>query len=470
MKEKLNTALEQISDRHIDDAAKKQKPRRAFWFSAAAAVLAAAILISALTGPMAIRAEALTEASASRVTPRPDRNDYKELADWDAAMDVYEAENARRLEIKRTALDGLKSFFTQGSALFLSGSEENRLWSPANAAIGLGALTELTGGDTRQQLLDALGADTGSLRAQISALWESAYADGQNGREASRLATSLWLEDGLSCNQETLDALSCHHYASVYRGDLGSSKINSAIGAWLNNNTGGLLKENADSIRLPEDTVLALYATLYFQSKWSSEFNAANNTDGVFHAPGEEITATYMNKQLAMMNYYWGETFGAVSLSLKNGSQMWFILPDEGSSIDAVLESGEYLDLLLPGKWENTKYMKVNLSVPKFDITGTQNLRNGLMEMGITDVFSETDSDFSGITSQIPVYLTAANQAVRVQIDETGVKAAAYIELPGAMSPAPPDEIIDFVLDRPFLFFITRNNVPLFAGAVNRPQ
>ena len=61
------------------------------------------------------------------------------------------------------------------------------------------------------------------------------------------------------------------------------------------------------------------------------------------------------------------------------------------------------------------------------------------------------------------------NQAVRVQIDEQGVKAAAYIEIPGAGAAAPPEEIIDFILDRPFLFVITSNNLPLFAGAVNTP-
>ena len=43
------------------------------------------------------------------------------------------------------------------------------------------------------------------------------------------------------------------------------------------------------------------------------------------------------------------------------------------------------------------------------------------------------------------------------------------IEFPGAGSPMPPDEIIDFVLDRPFLFVITNANIPLFAGVVNDP-
>ena len=46
-----------------------------------------------------------------------------------------------------------------------------------------------------------------------------------------------------------------------------------------------------------------------------------------------------------------------------------------------------------------------------------------------------------------------------MQIDEEGVKAATYIEFPGAGSAEPPEEIIDFVLDRPFLFVITNGNI-----------
>lgn len=84
-------------------------------------------------------------------------------------------------------------------------------------------------------------------------------------------------------------------------------------------------------------------------------------------------------------------------------------------------------------------------------------------------MFSELTSNFSEITGDMPIYLTAANQSVRVQIDEEGVKAAAYIEFPGATSPMPPEEIIDFVLDRPFIFAITTDFIPLFMGTVNNP-
>ena len=56
-------------------------------------------------------------------------------------------------------------------------------------------------------------------------------------------------------------------------------------------------------------------------------------------------------------------------------------------------------------------------------------------------------------------------------IDEEGVTAASYIEIPGATSAEPPDEIIDFVVNRPFLFIIENSyGIPLFAGVVNDPR
>ena len=117
--------------------------------------------------------------------------------------------------------------------------------------------------------------------------------------------------------------------------------------------------------------------------------------------------------------------------------------------------------------WQNKKYMKVNLSVPKFDVSSTVNLKDGLGKMGVNKVFDMESSDFTEITSDSPVYISAVNQSARVEIDEKGVKAATYIEIPGCGSAMPPEEIIDFVLNRPFIFMISKGNLPLFTGVVN---
>jgi serine protease inhibitor len=329
-------------------------------------------------------------------------------------------------------------------------------------------VTELTAGESRGQILGLLGApDIDVLRQQVGAIWESTYTD--NGHEISTLANSLWLEEGLRYQQDTMDSLAYHYYASVYQGDLGSQKINDSITAWINNHTGGFLKNATKNIQLSPETILALYSTIYFQAKWQDEFSKMNNTKDVFHTPNGDKTVTFMNKDLAQMYYYWGDRFGAVALSLKNGSRMWFVLPDEGYTPSDVLADGQYMQMVLQQDWENEKWMKVNLSVPKFDVNSTVDIKAGLQKMGVTDVFAEDRANFSELTGDVPIFLTAANQSVRVQIDEEGVKAAAYIEIPGAMSPAPPEEIIDFVLDRPFVFAITTDSIPLFVGTVNAP-
>ena len=470
MNEKVAKALGYVDEKYVTAAAKRKKKKSTkYWFSAIAAVLALVLLFNLPSMPMVISAKAVSIASESRQMQRPDLDDYKDRDQWRADREKWEAEQKFLSSTTRETVDALAPFFTNGSAQFLSTQgSENLLWSPINAYIGLALMTELTDGASRQQILDLFGArDIDALRQQVGAIWESAYND--NGHEISTLANSLWLENGLNYQQDTMDNIAYYYYASVYQGDLGSQKINNAIGAWLNNNTGGLLKNASKNINLSPDTILALYSTIYFQAKWQDQFNQANNTNDVFHTPDGDKTATFMNKKLAQMHYYYGDKFSAVALSLKNGSRMWFILPDEGYTTTDVLADGQYMQMILQQDWENTKWMKVNLSVPKFDVNSTLDLKGGLQEMGVTDVFNEGAANFSEITGDVPIFLTAANQSVRVQIDEEGVKAAAYIEFPGATSPEPPKEIIDFILDRPFIFAITTDSIPLFMGTVNNP-
>lgn len=470
--DEILTALDEISDKHLKEAEKPpKKKKKAIFRMVVAAVLVVAVGVTWLArSGQQIAAYAVAEASAPRVMERPYSHDYKDTDQWSADYDLWSEEVSARQETLTQAVAGLQGFFTEGNLQFLSTDQnENKLWSPVNAYIGLAMTAELTGGETRQQLLDLFGVeDIKTLRTQVSAVWESVYQD--DSHEISVLANSLWLQKGLTYHQEAMDVLAYHYYASVYQAELGSRQANKDIAAWINNNTGNFLKSDADAIELSRETVMALYSTLYFQAKWSNEFSSKNNTEGDFYTPDGTVTAEYMNKKEYQTNYYWGETFAAVNLHLKNGCSMWFILPDEDRTVTDVLEDGTYMDMISGGSWENSKYMKVNLSVPKFDVSSTMDLSNGLKALGATDVFTEGAADFTELTADVPLYLTGANQSVRVQIDEKGVKAAAYIELPAAGSAEPPEEIVDFVLNRPFLFVIADGRIPLFAGCVNQPE
>lgn len=467
-REKILTALEEISDKHIAEAEKPPKKRTFLKLVAAAAVIA--IGVNLFYGPALITAYAVTKPSEPRMMERPVSGNYVDTEKWLEDWEEWESEQKERSETTAQAIAGLQSFFAEGNSQFLQTEKnENKIWSPVNAYIGLSMLAEITEGETKQQILDMFGVqDTDELRKQVSAVWESVYQD--NSNEICVLANSLWLEKGLEYNQETMDALGYYYYASIYQGDLGSNQINRDIAAWINNNTGKFLIDSTKNIQLDSETIMALYSTLYFQARWQDEFLVKNNSDGVFYMTEGETQAEYMNKELYHMDYYWGENFSAVNMSLKNGCDMWFILPDEGMSVQDVLDNGTYMDMLVSNQWENKKYMKVNFTVPKFDVSSTMDLADGLENMGMTNVFDQKLGEYTNLTSDSPIWLTGANQSVRVQIDEEGVKAATYIEIPGAGAAAPPDEIIDFVLNRPFLFVITNGNVPLFVGCVNNPN
>ena len=452
--EKLAQALDEISDAHIAEAAAARRRRRPYWLGGAAAVLALTILVLTLTNPLAIHAKAVSTAA------------YPE-AQWQYREEMFDI----------TA--SLYDFFADSITQCLSGSSgENRAYSPVNLYMALCMTAELTGGSSREQILELLGSGgSEALRAQANKVWNACYHDW--GHSTTVLASSVWLNEGLPYSQAVMDTLSGNYYASVYQGALGSEKINRDIAVWLNQQTGGLLKKETGQVSLSPETLLALYSTVYYRAKWTEhyEFSSKANTAGIFHSPSGELSCTFMNRKELQTDYYWGSDYGAVALGLKDGSRMWFLLPDEGKRVEDILSGGEYAQMLLSSApysegWENSKYMRVNLSLPKFDITSRSDLKQDLQVLGVTDVFDPEAADFSASIpgASCPVWLANVNQATRVAVDEEGVTAASYIELPAAGAAQPPDEVIDFILDRPFLFVITNSyGIPLFAGVVNEP-
>lgn len=445
MKDKLNEALNEISDQHIAEAAKsKTKKAAPKWMKAVAAAVALVLLVVTIGPSMRLQAAAVAQ------TEYPE---YQYVG--------YDSDDVLPM----------RDFFAQSMATTLSDlGGQNGAYSPLNLAIGLSVLAELSTGEAQQQILDALNApNMDTLRTRANYLWRASYYDKEN---KTTLANSLWLDNSVDFNQDVMNTLAENYYTSVYRGDLGSSRVNKLIAQWLDQQTGNMLKQDTSSISLPPETVLALYSTIYFQAKWQNEFSPSNNKKGIFHAPGGDMTVTYMNKTRMSGIYYWAEDFGAISLGLKDGSQMWLFLPDEGKTVDAILASGDYLEMLNHST-ENKKAVFINLSIPKFDIRQNCDLRSDLEKIGITAVFDRESNAFANSVYSHKlgegVWLTSANQATRVAIDEKGVTAASYIEFPGAGAGAPPDEEIDFILDRPFFFIVARTSLPLFAGVVNEP-
>ena len=466
--EKLQDAIGMIEADLVERTEKRKNGHKKLkWTAAIAAMLAVAIGIGAYFGsgsPLALRAYALAEADYPTLAPYPDALLMIGYDDW------REDQKTRRSYYG--AGENLDGFFSTTVAEFLSDAgTENRIYSPLNVYMALAMLAEITDGESRAQILSLLGAESiEALRTQAHAIWNANYND--DGAVTSILASSLWLNKDVAFKQETLETLAKSYYASSYQGKMGTASFDNAHKEWLNAQTGGLLKEQIDAIEFTPETVMALATTICFRAIWDSEFAKSNTAEDTFHSASGDVRCNFMRATETYGSYYWGTKFSATGKRLQNSGSMWFVLPDEGISVQELLRDSEALAFLSAnGNWENQKSLKVNLSVPKFDVKSKLDLGQGLQNLGITDCFNGSTADFTPlVTDDQPVWLGEVEHGARVAIDEEGVVAAAYTEMRLAGAAAPPDDEIDFVVNRPFLFVITgEDGLPLFVGVVNRP-
>jgi serpin B len=391
--------------------------------------------------------------------------------DWDAytaLQTVWNAEREARLEAAKTEPD--MSFFTKElfSAL-LEENEGNLVFSPANIYIALAMLTETVDGETRSEILRALGAaDMPSLRNEVAALLKAETND--DGVTKSLLANSLWLSNKIRFNADTLSRIAEVYEAASFWGDPADAGFTQALRDWLNENTGGLLKDAADKVEMKENTILAIASTIYFKCAWAEKYAKDMTEKLTFHGKSGDKETDFMHKTIEG-SYYRGEGFTAVQDRLKDGAgSMWLLLPDEGISVEEMMKS-EGFDFLFNEKIPVEGRYIINVTAPKLDVSSDMKLDGALKKMGVVTCFDDTGrADFTPLVTELdgPTYVSEITHAARVKTDEEGVEAAAFTVIMVANDSAPLfDGVLDFTLDRPFAFVITGQAAPLFVGIVN---
>ena len=446
---------------------------------AAAVVVAAVILRPILLNKPVYAKFALAEAEYPKMVESPlgDSGVYTggDADDMDEWLDSLRKRHQKLTEYgSEKALAGVNAWVEKSLPVLLKGGPgENKVYSPINIYLALGMLGETAGGNTRAQILELLGAgDAADLRARADALWTASYID--DGVTKSLPAASLWLRNDTSYNAALLQNLAKYYHASSFHGKMGDAAYSKAFREWIDKQTDNLLKNSTKDMELDPQTVMALVTTLCYRARWTNLFEEENTKDAVFHAASGDVTKKFMHETVYNGTYFYGERFGAVIKGVSNpetSADMLFILPDEGVSPQELLSDPEVIDFITGRKAVNYAERRVELAVPKFDVTSDCNLREALEKLGVTDAFAPDKADFSSLTKDgAGLYISDATHSARVQIDEEGVKAASLTTIVYAGAMPPPDETVEFVLDRPFLF-VLRNDmgIPLFIGIVEMP-
>ncbi len=417
--------------------------------------------------------------NAAEVLPQPvadGKADYRDLALKLAELNAPGGEES--CDETEALTPAFASYTLRTARKLLEGTEtENTVYSPANLYLALCMLAETTDGASRAQLLGLLGLESvGQARTAASSLYKELYRDSETGR--TLLANSIWLNERFGFKQDTVDRLASDYLASAFRAPMGNPATDQAIAEWINENTNHLLEKAAGGLQTSPETLMVLISTLYFKGTWREQFNEAGTAPDTFtDAKGEAHTVDFMHITDDRSVYYRGERFTVASLPFMDGTRMWFLLPDEGVSVqDALLGVGSPFAEADPAAALETVYGKVlaseeradiRWSMPKFDVSSDLDLIPTLKALGVTDIFGG-DADFTPLTD-LDAFISAAKHAARVKVDEEGCEAAAFTEMSICTTALPePMPVIEMDLDRPFGFLITgAYGLPLFLGVVN---
>lgn len=342
----------------------------------------------------------------------------------------------------------------------------NRNYSPLSLYYALAIAAQGSEGRTKEEFLELLGMeDQKVLAEECGRLFRRLYTDNECG--SLKPANSLWLRDGFDVKQKFLDTARKDYYASVFGVDFTNPETGNIMGAWVAEQTGGLL---APVFQANPDEVLAIINTLYLQDEWYHPFSESGNTEDVFvMESGEEMICEYMHADFFHQAYYQGEGYTGTALGLKNSGSMILILPEEGQEVRSLLAEEKLAEIFEKPEGGSAR---VKISLPKFNFDDSMELNGVLQRLGISDAFDMDVADFSALTKEPLIYVSRVKQESHIGIHEKGVEAAAYtiLEMEAGAAFAEEPEIYEINFSRPFLFgIISDSGVPLFMGICERP-
>jgi len=248
-------------------------------------------------------------------------------------------------------------------------------------------------------------------------------------------------------------------YQAWISNDLNVKSVND----WCNSQTRGMIPQMVDEI--DPNTLLTALNAVYFESQWSDVFDADGTRPIDFTlANGTKVQLPLMH-QKHLFSYGEGKDFAMLTMPYTDGCSMEVLLPDEDSSLDRLLSSISYNEC--QATWKKSTTCRVDVLFPRFETEVELLLIPVMQQLGVRSMFDARRADYSRLAHVkpgVPVYVSEMKQKAKIEVNETGTKAAAVTEqsfLVGAARP-PQYRNCTFHATRPFLYMIKDN----FTGAI----
>lgn len=290
---------------------------------------------------------------------------------------------------------------------------------------------------------------------------------GKKGHIQLKIANALWPNVAYPL-LEAFVALTKQYYSVLITlvdyGDVETTR--NLINAWGEEKTENKIQELIPVGILDAWTTLVLVNAIYFKGNWAAQFDPGRTRSTPFWVAPELSVQVPMMTQEHEFRYGEGDGFQVLELPYAGSDlSMVILLP---TAMDGLARLEERLSVLNLAKLTKDLWpTKVEVFLPRFEITFPFRLDGTLQSMGMVDAFGT--ADFSGMDGTKSLYIAAVLHKAFVAVNEEGTEAAAataVIMTRGLPAPSPV-----FRVDHPFIFMIRENHMGsiLFLGRVVNP-
>ena len=335
----------------------------------------------------------------------------------------------------------------------------NIMFSPFSLQMAFMMLANGAEGKTQQEILNTFGVnDLAKYNDTAKTAIQTLNADQAVN---FNVANSIWLNkdyypgdnvDLTSQFKSDMQNYFSANAAAVNKAN-GAKTINDWISKETNNKINNVLTDGD-----MQELLLCLVNTIYFKADWQAPFKAEGTAKAPFTEPNGQVKQTDFMHQTGYFNYYEDAAMQMLEMPYQGGNvSMYVILPKEGSPGFANVNANMVATAIA-----NKSQQYVNVMMPKFKTETSMKLNDAMKALGITTAFDEscpdlTDKLVSGLPAGNNVFISLVMQKSFIQVDEKGTEAAAATVIGMTGAGMPPEQMVVFNANRPFMYLI-RNN------------
>jgi serpin B len=350
-----------------------------------------------------------------------------------------------------------------------SNNQGNIMISAPSAYFALAMTLNGAANETKNEMLKALSADNISLEDLNTGLNDWMILISKNRTAKFSITNSIWLREGFNANKDFLQTNADYYSAYIRSLDFGDASAPDEINKWVKEATNDTIDKIVDEIS--DDLMMYLINAIYFKGDWKEQFSANKTREMEFNTPSGKVETDFMNRRGNIDYLKLKDITGVILPYVDEQFAFVGLLPAEDQTPKELINELSALDLMR--LLSNKEVKNIELSLPKFESSYEDSLKNELSSLGMEMAFEPYNADFSLMREDLKkdLFISNVKQKTYIKVDEKGTEASAVTSVEVETTSMPP-ELPKIVFDRPFVYGIidVETGIPLFIGIMENPS